>query len=228
MVQSSRPSVTSRPRRKAVAAPAAADPPLVSLARQVRGWADTLLGVAGGATDLGLSLAQSRLKSPATRTAVARAGRQLRHWREAAGLTLAEVSDAVGLGDSRLIEQAEGGLVSLPFDVVLRLAGVLGRRDPLPIAMALTRQYNPQLWKALEDLGVGKLVVQGTRERELANVYRGNDAARRLDDAQFAQVLAFTRQAFEMAVALHAAPPRAAGAGRGARGGDNAAVEAQG
>jgi transcriptional regulator with XRE-family HTH domain len=226
MAQPRRPPQPTRPRRKP-AAPAA-DAPLVSLARQVRGWADTLLQVAGSATDMGLSMAQTRLKSPATRTAVARAGRQLRQWREAAGLTLDEVSEAVGLGDSKLIEQAEGGLVSLPFDVVLRLAGVLGRRDPLPIAMALTRQYNPQLWKTLEDLGVGKLVVQGARERELANVYRGHDAARRLDDAQFARVLAFTRQAFEMAVAVHAAPPAAPAPGRGGRGGrqsENAAVE---
>jgi transcriptional regulator with XRE-family HTH domain len=200
------------PTRRPSAAPApGADQPLMSLARQVRGWADTLIHAAGSATDLGLSMAQNRLKSPASRAAVAKAGRQLRQWRESAGLTLDELSEAVGLGDSKLIEQAEGGLVSLPFDVVLRLAGVLGRRDPLPVAMALTRQYNPQLWKTLEDLGVGKLVVQGARERELANVYRGNDAARALDDAQFARVLAFTRQAFEMAVALHAPAPRRAG-----------------
>jgi hypothetical protein len=79
---------------------------------------------------------------------------------------------------------------------------VLGRRDPLPVVMALTRQYNPELWKTLEGLGVGKLVVQGARERELANIYRGNDAARALDDESFAAVLAFTRQAFEMAVAF--------------------------
>jgi transcriptional regulator with XRE-family HTH domain len=199
------------PARTPAAKPApATDPALVTLARQVRGWADTLLSVAGNATDMGLSLAQTRLKSPTTRNAVAKAGRQLRQWRESAGLTLDELSEAVGLGDSKLIEQAEGGLVTLPFEVVLRLAGVLGRRDPLPMAMALTRQYNPKLWKALEDLGVGRLVVQGTRERELVNIYRGNDGARKLDDAEFAHVLAFTRQAFEMAVALHTLPkPRA-------------------
>jgi transcriptional regulator with XRE-family HTH domain len=195
----------SPPRESAAKPSPSGDATLVGLARQVRGWADTLLSVAGSATDMGLSLAQTRLRSPATRNAVAKAGRQLRLWRESAGLTLEEVSEAVGLGDSKLIEQAEGGLVSLPFEVVLRLAGVLGRRDPLPMAMALTRQYNPKLWKALEDLGVGKLVVQGSRERELVNVYRGNDAARRLSDEQFAQVLAFTRQAFDMAVTLHTA-----------------------
>ena len=196
-------------RRRAVSARLAPadEPTLMALARQVRGWADTLINVAGSATDLGLSLAQARIKNPKTKTAVNKAGRQLRQWREAAGLTLQELSEAVGLGDEKLIAQAEGGIVALPFDVVLRLAGVLGRRDPLPVVMALTRQYNPELWKTLESLGVGKLVVQGSRERELANIYRGSDAARALPDDRFAAVLAFTRQAFEMAVALHAPAP---------------------
>jgi DNA-binding XRE family transcriptional regulator len=116
--------------------------PLLSLARQVRGWADTLIDVAGTATDLGLSLANARVKDPARKSAITAAGRQIRQWRQTAGLTLDELAQAVGLGDAKLIEQAEGGVVSLPFDVVLKLAGVLGRRDPLPVALALTRQYN--------------------------------------------------------------------------------------
>ena len=76
---------------------------------------------------------------------------------------------------------------------------------PIPVAMSLTRQYNPELWKTLESLGVGKLAVQGARERELANIYRGNDAARKLRDEEFEQVLAFTRQAFDMAVGFRGA-----------------------
>lgn len=177
--------------------------PLLSLAKQVRGWADALLSVAGNATDIGLTLAKSGIKAPGKQAAVAKAGHQLRKWREATGLTARELADAVGLGDAKLIEDAEVGLAALPFDLVLRLAGVLGRHDPIPVAMALTRQYNPQLWRALEGVGIGHIAVQGTREREMANVYRGNDQARKLDDAQFAEVLTFTRQAFEMAVALY-------------------------
>lgn len=188
---------------------AAGELPLMSLARQVRSWTDTLLGVAASAGDIGMTLAQARIRDPEKKAAVSKAGSQLRHWREQAGLTAKELSDAVGLGDSKLIEQAEGGLAALPFDVVLRLAGVLGRRDPIPVAMGLTRQYNPELWKALESIGIGRLAVQGTRERELANVYRGNDAARELDDESFAQVLAFTKQAFDMAVAFSRRPARA-------------------
>jgi transcriptional regulator with XRE-family HTH domain len=194
--------MTSRTTRrgKRGAAEPASEPPLLSLARQVRGWADTLLGVAGSAADMGMTLAQARIKDPGKKAAAAKAGSQLRQWREAAGMTARELADAVGLGDSKLIEQAEGGAATLPFDVVLRLAGVLGRHDPIPVAMALTRQYNPQLWKSLEAIGVGRLAVQGARERELANIYRGNDPARKLDDQRFAQVLEFTKQAFDMAV----------------------------
>ena len=173
---------------------------LVSLTRQVRSWADTLLTVTGGAADMGLALAQARAKSPQRKQAIARAGQQLKRWRETAGLTANELSEAVGLGDAQLLEEAEGGLVALPFEVVLRLAGVLGRHDPIPMVLALTRQYNPELWATLENLGIGRLAVQGARERELANLYRGLDAARTLDDEQFAHVLRFTRQAFEMAV----------------------------
>ena len=197
-------------RRPVPARAPAAELPLLSLARQVRSWADTLLSVAGNATDMGMTLVQARVKDPGKKAAVARAGSQLRRWREAAGMTARELADAVGLGETKLIEQAEGGLATLPFDVVLRLAGVLGRRDPIPVAMALTRQYNPELWKALEAFGVGRLAIQGTRERELANVYRASDAARKLDDEQFARVLDFTKRAFDMAVAFSGEPAKAA------------------
>jgi hypothetical protein len=43
-------------------------------------------------------------------------------------------------------------------------------------------------------------------------VYRANDAARRLSDEDFALVLAFTKDAFELAVAFRSAAPRKAAA----------------
>ena len=69
------------------------DLPLFALARQVRSWADTLLSVTGNAADIGLSLAQARVKDPKKKQAVAKAGTQLRRWREAAGLTARELRD---------------------------------------------------------------------------------------------------------------------------------------
>jgi hypothetical protein len=58
-------STTTRGKRGA--AEPASEPPLLSLARQVRGWADTLLSVAGSAADMGMTLAQARIKDPAGR-----------------------------------------------------------------------------------------------------------------------------------------------------------------
>ena len=199
---------TPKPRRKG----AAEMLPIDAIARNLRGWADTVLGIAVPATDLALGLATARARTRGQKSAIAKAGAVLRRMREAAGLTLEDLSRAVDLRDPELIANAERGVVALPFELILRLAGVLGRGDPLTSVMKLTRAYNPDLWKALEDLGIGKLVVQAGRERELANVYRGNDAARRLSDEEFAAVLAFTRQAFDMAVAFRTA----AAAGRSA------------
>jgi transcriptional regulator with XRE-family HTH domain len=198
---------TPKPRRKA----AAEMLPIDAIAKNLRGWADTVLGIAVPATDLALGLATARARSRGQKSAIARAGAMLRRMRETAGLTLEDLARAVDLRDPELIASAERGVVALPFELILRLAGVLGRGDPLTSVMKLTRAYNPDLWKALEDLGIGRLVVQAGRERELANVYRGNDAARRLSDEDFAAVLAFTRQGFDMAVAFRtaaaAAPP---------------------
>jgi transcriptional regulator with XRE-family HTH domain len=161
---------TPKPRRKA----AAEMLPIDAIAKNLRGWADTVLGIAVPATDLALGLATARARSRGQKSAIARAGAMLRRMRETAGLTLEDLARAVDLRDPELIASAD-------------------------------------LWTALEDLGIGRLVVQAGRERELANVYRGNDAARRLSDEDFAAVLAFTRQGFDMAVAFRtaaaAAPP---------------------
>jgi transcriptional regulator with XRE-family HTH domain len=193
-----RKSPKSAPAPAAVALPGAA--PLMAVARQLRSWADTLLGMAGPATDMAFVLAKSQVKNPSGKVAIERAGTQLRRMREAAGMSASEVAQALDLSDPELIEQAEIGKVAVPFEMLLRLAAVLGRNDPVTAVMRLTRAYNPDLWKSLEAMGVGRLVVQAGRERELANLLRANDPARKLSDADFAIVLAFTKQAFEMAV----------------------------
>lgn len=187
---------------------------VVSVARQLRSWTDSVLGIAAPAADLALNLARTQFGDPRQKAAISKAGSALRSMREAAGMTMQEVATAVDLSDPTLIEAAEGGKIALPFEMVLRLAGVLGRSDPLTATMRLARAYNPDLWKALDQLGVGRLVVQAGREREFANIYRGNDEARRLNDEDFAKVLDFTKTAFDMAVDFRrqAAPKRAAAA----------------
>ena len=131
--------------------------------------------------------------------------------REAAGLSVKELGDAINLKDPALLDLVENGKAALPFEIVLRLASVLGRNDPISFIMRFTRSYNPDVWKTLESLGIGRLAVQAGREREFANIYRASDAARTLSDEEFAAVLGFVRQAFDLALAFRsesAAPRR--------------------
>ena len=202
-------------KKRSVKKPAKAAPPpavaavtgnaesaLVGVARQVRSWSDSVLGIAGAAADVSLSAAKAILVRPEQRVALEKAGTVLRGMREAAGLSVKEVGEAINLKDPTLIELVENGKVALPFEIILRLASVLGRNDPISFVMRFTRSYNPEVWHTLENLGIGRFAVQAGREREFANIYRASDAARRLDDADFAAVLAFTRAAFEMAIAF--------------------------
>jgi transcriptional regulator with XRE-family HTH domain len=174
------------------------------VAQELASWANSALGLAEGATEMTVAAAKSLVRSPDQKAAVAKAGDFLRAAREAAGITVDELGQTVGLSDPAMIEDAEEGKAILPFDLVLRLAGVLGRNDPISFALKLTRTYYPGIWKALDDLGAGKLVVQAGREHDFANLYRANDAARRLTDEDFAHVLKFVGAAFDMAVGFHA------------------------
>ena len=179
------------------------DSGLVGMAKQVRSWSDSVLGIAGAAADVSIGAAKALLVRPEQRATLEKAGSLLKNMREAAGLSLKEVGEAINLKDPTLLELVEGGKVALPFEVILRLASVLGRNDPISFVMRFTRSYNPDTWQTLERLGIGRLAVQAGREREFANVYRASDAARRLDDEEFAAVLAFVRDAFDLALTFH-------------------------
>jgi len=190
---------------------------LVDIAQQLRAWTDSVLGVAGAAADVTLGAAKLMLPKPGQGAALAKAGAVLRRLRETAGLSIEEVGRAIDLRDPALLELVENGKVALPFEIILRLASILGRNDPVSFVMRFTRSYNPDVWKTLESLGIGRLALQAGREREFANLYRGSDAARRLSDEDFAEVLKFTQAAFALALAFRAgkgAPIPAAPAGR--------------
>ena len=189
------------------AAPAAGDSPLVGVARQVRSWSDSVLGIAGAAADVSIGAAKALLVRPEQRVALEKAGNVLRGMREAAGMSVKEVGEAINLKDPTLLELVENGKVALPFEIILRLASVLGRNDPISFVMRFTRSYNPDVWHTLENLGIGRFAVQAGREREFANIYRGSDAARRLSDEEFNAVLGFTRAAFEMALTFRGVKP---------------------
>ena len=195
----------------AVIVDAAKDKGLLTLARDLRSWTNFVLGIANTAADLSFRVAASRLTKPAHRAAVEKAGGMFRDLREGAGLTLSDLGRAINLKDVSLLEAVECGKVGLPFEIILRVAGVLGRNDPIPVAMKLTRTYNPKLWATLEGLGIGKLAVQAGREREFANLYRASDAARQLNDEEFAAALTFVRAAFEAALVFRGETAKAAG-----------------
>ena len=128
------------------------------------------------------------------------AGLYLRDVRELAGLTLTELSEALDLEDKSLLEAVEAGTTTLSFELILRLAALVARHDPIPFVMRLTRIYNPTIWRILDNWGVGRLTLQVEREREFINIFRKHDVARKLSDAGFTHILEFTESAFEMAL----------------------------
>jgi transcriptional regulator with XRE-family HTH domain len=193
-------SATGARVRRAEAPPS--ESTLIGVARQVRSWSDSVLGIAGAAADISIGAAKAILVKPEQRQALEKTGNVLRGMREAAGLSLSEVGAAINLEDPTLLELVENGKIALPFEIILRLASVLGRNDPISFVMRFTRSYNPDVWRTLENLGIGRFAVQAGREREFANVYRSSDAARRLSDEDFGAVLAFTKAAFETALAF--------------------------
>ena len=171
-----------------------------SLARQLHSWTGSLLGGVGTAADMSLALAAASVQRPGPKAAVAKASALLKDAREAAGLTLDDLGTALDLKDPSFMALVESGKVGLPFDLILRMATILGRNDPITFVLQLTRSYNPRVWKSLEALGVGKLLVQAGREREFANIYRSRNAARQLSDPDFAAALAFSAAAFDSAL----------------------------
>ncbi|MEO5739672.1 MAG: helix-turn-helix transcriptional regulator [Vicinamibacterales bacterium] len=175
---------------------------VLSLARQLHNWTESALGMAGTLTDLSLFVVKSTVKKPAQKAALEKAGSLLGELRHAAGLSLGELGAALDLKDPSFLGLVESGKAVLPFEMILRLTSILGRNDPLGFILQLTRSYNPDLWVTLESLGIGKLIVQAGREREFANVYRMHDAARDLNDQQFAASLAFVTAAFQSAMAF--------------------------
>ena len=130
------------------------------------------------------------------------AGRSLRDLREVAGLTLTDLSAALDLEDKTLLKAVENGTATLSFELILRLSSLLARHDPLPFVLKYTRTYSPAVWRFLEAWGIGRLPLKFEREREFVNIYRRHDAARGLSDESFAEVLKFTRAAFEMSLQL--------------------------
>ena len=144
--------------------------------------------------------------SPDNAKMMQESGAFLKDLRELAGLTRAELSEALHLSDQSLLEAIENGTATLSFELILRLAALLARHDPVPFVIRFTRTYHPDLWKMFEKWGIGRIPVHFERERQFINIYRSCDAARKLSDDGFKRVLHFTQAAFEMALHFSSQP----------------------
>lgn len=214
--RSKRPAVPKRVGARGKAAPDATGPvdalmdrfvpdlPFLGMVRDLGRWADGMLAGAGAGARVA-GLVAPVINHPATSASLKRAGELLRDVRETAGLSVQDLGVAINLNDATLLEHFEAGRVALPFDVILRIAAVLGRNDPIPFVMRLLRESNPRAARALEDMGIGKLLVHAGREREFLNLYRGRDALRKLSDAEFAALLGLVDSALDMALAARGA-----------------------
>ncbi|MDG9672202.1 XRE family transcriptional regulator [Hahella sp. CR1] len=156
------------------------------------------LKIAKLTTDSSIRVGKTILKNQDQLKLMAAAGQSLKDLREVAGLTIHELSDSLSLKDKSLWEAVENGTATISFELILRLAALLARNDPVPFILKYTRTYNPELWRILNDWGLGRLPLQYERERKFINIYRRHDAARQLSDEGFDKVLEFTQKAFEM------------------------------
>lgn len=128
------------------------------------------------------------------------AGSSIRELRKLVGITQSELAKAVEISDTSLIEAIESGTATLSFDLILRLASILARHDPVPFVFKMLRSYYPDIWQELGDWGVSGITDKFERERLFINVLRQHDDARSLTHEEFELVLKFTGQAFEMAM----------------------------
>lgn len=179
----------------------------VTQERTPEGLIDRLASLTGSAlrfgvkaTDTSLRVGRALINSQDQLRAMLTAGQSLKDIREVAGLTLSEMSEALNLRDKSVLEAIENGTSTLSFELILRLAALIARNDPIPFIMRTTRNYNPEVWQILNDWGVARLPLQFEREREFLNIFRRHDDARTLSDEGFQKVLEFTRQSFEMSL----------------------------
>lgn len=174
----------------------------------------------GGLTfDIGrtviLDRTQRRLLSQEQRAWMARAGQAIQDARQTADLSREDLARALDLDDKSVLEAIEQGYATVSFDMIMRLTSLLARNDPIPFLIQLVRGFNPRLWALAEDWGIGRLPTMVERDRKWMNIYRGNDAARQLPEADFDEVLGFCESALAMALqfkqtgrAPSVAPPR--------------------
>lgn len=161
----------------------------------------------GGAIPLFYSdnwLAEFYLKTldPERAGAMREAGEFLKDAREVAGLSVTELSQALGLKDAEYLDKVEGGNAMLPFDIVLRMASLIARHDPIPFILKFVRTYHPGLEKRMDSWGVSKVPRHFERERRLINIYRKRDVLRDMSDEVFDHLVNYQERSLELALQI--------------------------
>ena len=123
--------------------------------------------------------------------AMADAGHFLKDAREVAGLSVNELSEALGLKDESLLKEVESGDKTLSLEMMFRVASLIARHDPIPFMIKFFRTYNPRLGDTLEQWGLTALPKQFERERRFINIYRKHDELRKLGDDEFERMIAY-------------------------------------
>jgi transcriptional regulator with XRE-family HTH domain len=172
---------------------------LTRLTGQVAGQT---LDVARNTASMTAMFGESWLKSAVMKTfeperleAMAEAGHFLRDARETAGLSLRELTDALGVKDDNLLEDIESGDRVMPLELVLRSASLIARHDPIPYLIRFMRTYNPALGATLEQWGIMALPLQYERERRWINLYRQHDVLRGLSDEEYERLINYVDSA---------------------------------
>lgn len=132
--------------------------------------------------------------------AMADAGEILKDAREVAGLNLKELAEILGLKDEELLKEVESGRATLPFDMILRIAALVARHDPIPFILKFVRTYNPALENRLDELGILQLPKQYERERRFVNLLRSQDELRSMSEREFERFLDLQAAAVEFSL----------------------------
>jgi transcriptional regulator with XRE-family HTH domain len=142
-----------------------------------------------------LKSAVMKTLEPERLEAMAEAGHFLRDARETAGLSIRELTEALGVKDDNLLQDIESGDRIMPLELVFRSASLIARHDPIPFLIKFMRTYNPALGNTLDQWGIMALPMQYERERRWINLYRQHDVLRSLTDDEYDRLIDYVDSA---------------------------------
>ena len=88
--------------------------------------------------------------------------------------------------------------------LILRVAALIARHDPIPFILNFLRTYNPALEKRLDYWGITALPKQYERERRFVNLVRQHDVLREMSDAEFDRFIGYQASAINLTLEVMA------------------------